>query len=93
MYRDIDEKGENGHFMLAIDIARWMPVETFGERMENLCQWLIPQDAPEGARLPGDARWSEIERSLSDGVLVEDGTLGAIEKLADELGLEPAWSH
>lgn len=93
MYRDLGEKGENGHFMLAIDIARWMPLDEFGARMEILCHWLIPQDAPEGARLPGDARWSEIERSLSDGVLVEDSTLGAIEKLADELGLAPAWSH
>ena len=93
MYRDLDLKGENGHFMLAIDIGAWMPLEEFGERMETLCRWLIPQDAPEGARLPGDARWSEIERSLSDGVLVEDGTLGAIEKLAGELGLEPAWGH
>ena len=93
MYRDLDQKGENGHFMLAIDIARWMPLAEFGARMEMLCRWLIPPDAPEGARLPGDARWSEIARSLSEGVLVEDNTLGALEKLADELGLEPAWSH
>ena len=91
MYRDVDRKGENGHFMLAIDIGRWMPLDEFGERMETLCRWLVPQDAPEGARLPGDARWTEMARSLSDGVLVEDNTVGAIEKLACELGLEPAW--
>ncbi|QPC99130.1 MULTISPECIES: Ldh family oxidoreductase [Qipengyuania] len=93
MYHDLDRAGANGHFMLAIDIARWMPIEEFGARMEMLCRWLLPEDAPEGARLPGDARWSEIARSHADGVLVEDRTLGEIERLADELGLQPAWTH
>lgn len=93
MYHDLDRPSGNGHFMLAIDIARWMPVEEFGARMETLCRWLLPPDAPEGARLPGDARWSEIARSQADGVLVEDRTIGEIERLAGELGLQPVWSH
>lgn len=93
MYHDLDRPGGNGHFMLAIDIGRWMSVNEFGARMETLCRWLLPPDAPEGARLPGDARWSEIARSHADGVLVEDRTLGAIERLASELGLRPAWSR
>lgn len=93
MYHDLENQGGNGHFMLAIDIGWWMPLDRFGARMEALRNWLIPPDAPDGPRLPGDARWREIARSQSDGVLVEDHTLGAIQKLAEELGLQLAWNR
>lgn len=92
MYHDLERPGANGHFMLAIDIAKFLPKEEFAARMEALCGWLAPENSPAGPRLPGDARWQEIARSRSDGVLVEEGTLGEIEKLADRLGVTPAWA-
>ncbi|MGH8865616.1 MAG: Ldh family oxidoreductase, partial [Burkholderiales bacterium] len=32
MYNDFARNGDNGHFLLALDITRWMDIETYNAR-------------------------------------------------------------
>ena len=91
MYADLDQPGQNGHLLLAIDITRWMPLEQFHQRVEALA---IAITAPRGShdvRLPGDERWAEISRSEREGILIEDHTLAQIEQMAGDLSVALDW--
>jgi ureidoglycolate dehydrogenase (NAD+) len=91
MYADIERPGNNGHLMLAIDIARWMPLEYFQQRVETLASALTTPEGSHNVRLPGDARWEEFSRSEWEGILIEDHTLVHIENLASDLGVPLNW--
>ncbi len=91
MYADLDRPGNNGHLLLAIDIARWMPLEQFHRRVEALAFALTSPLGSQDVRMPGDERWAEIARSETEGVLIEDHTLAQIEQLARDLGVTLDW--
>jgi ureidoglycolate dehydrogenase (NAD+) len=91
MYADLERPGSNGHMLLAIDIARWMPVDQFHVRVEALAGAMTSPPGSQSVRLPGDARWEEISRSEIEGVLIEDHTLAQVETLAADLGVVLDW--
>jgi LDH2 family malate/lactate/ureidoglycolate dehydrogenase len=91
MYKHVSAGGNNGHFFLALDIGRWVPRAEWDERLEGLCLALLGSGLPGAVRIPGDVRWSEYDRSLADGVLIENHTLERTEALASELGVEFGW--
>lgn len=91
MYADLERPGNNGHFLLAIDIARWMPLEHFHQRAESLAVALTMPLGSQGVRLPGEQRWQEHARSERDGILIEDHTLNQLEVLACALGVALDW--
>jgi ureidoglycolate dehydrogenase (NAD+) len=91
MYADLDRPGNNGHFLLAIDITRWMPLEQFHQRVDALAIALTTPLGSHDVRLPGDERWAEISRSELEGILIEDHTFGQIEQLAGDLGVALDW--
>ena len=70
-----------------------MPLPEWHERIEALCLGLIGSGLDGTVRLPGDCRWAEYDRSLSEGVLVEDHTLARTESLARDLGVELGWAQ
>jgi ureidoglycolate dehydrogenase (NAD+) len=91
MYADLDRPGNNGQLLIAIDVARWMPLEQFQQRVEMLATALTAPLSSQKVRLPGDERWEEIARSEHEGILIEDHTLAQIEQLADKLGMSLDW--
>lgn len=91
MYADLDRPGNNGHLFLAIDVARWMPLEQFHDRVEALASALTSPAGSQGVRMPGDERWEEYARSEREGILIEDHTLIRIEELARELDVALDW--
>jgi LDH2 family malate/lactate/ureidoglycolate dehydrogenase len=93
MYKHVSKAGGNGHFFLAFDIARWMPLADWYDRMDALCLALIASGPPGSVRIPGDSRWAEYDRSLAKGVLLEDRTLARTEALARSLGVELGWAE
>lgn len=92
MYRHVSTGGDNGHFFLALDIGRWMPLPAWQERVETFCLGLLDSGAPGAVRIPGDVRWAEYDLSLTEGVFVEDHTLERTETLARQLGVELGWA-
>lgn len=93
MYKQVNEGGKNGHFFVALDISRWMPLEEWYDRIESLCLLLIQSGPPGAVRIPGEARWTEYRRSLAEGVLLEGRTLARIEALSRSLGVELGWAE
>ena len=91
MYADLDQPGQNGHLLLAIDITRWMPLEQFHQRVEALTIAITAPLGSHDVRLPGDERWAEISRSEREGILIEDHTLAQIERMAGDLSVALDW--
>jgi LDH2 family malate/lactate/ureidoglycolate dehydrogenase len=75
--------------MIAIDIARLMPLEAYYERIETLAAWLQASGDPGAVRLPGAQRWQARRENEVLGIALAPSTIGALVKLARELGIRP----
>lgn len=70
-----------------------MPFDDFYYRFDTLAE-LVKRSGPDGAvRLPEETSWDAFERNTRDGIVLEQGTLDALEKLASSLGIELPWKH
>jgi L-2-hydroxycarboxylate dehydrogenase (NAD+) len=87
---DQDGATNTGHFMVAIDIKRFVPLATFvAETDRHLADLRASKRLPgvDHIRLPGDRRRDcRIER-MRDGVPLPAALLTQLDKLADELGV------
>ena len=78
MYKNFESSGQNGHFFLAIDISRWLPMEDYYTRIEQLST-SIGNSGPGGSvRMPGDSRWTHFAESERNGILLAPQTLARI---------------
>ena len=91
MYKNFDRPGANGHFMMALDVTRWMPVEDFFDRMDLLAQFADASGSDNAVRMPGDARWVAYQDSLKNGIVLEPATMTSIADLAQSHGLTVPW--
>jgi LDH2 family malate/lactate/ureidoglycolate dehydrogenase len=80
-----------GQFFLAIDVARFMPVQEFGERMDKLIRMLKstqPAKGFEEVLVANDPeRRVEAER-VQSGIPVDSGTWERLAKTAAELNVQ-----
>ncbi len=89
-----DDKSETntGHFIVAVDIPRFLPLETFKTEVERHIRDLRASKRLPGVdeiRLPGDRRAEcRVERAR-DGVPLAKPLLALLDKLADELKIKP----
>jgi LDH2 family malate/lactate/ureidoglycolate dehydrogenase len=89
-----DDKTETntGHFMVAIDIARFLPPATFSAEVDRHVRDLRQSKRLPGVddiRLPGDRRRECRAERLRDGVPVAPALLTQLDKLAGELKVKP----
>ena len=92
LFKDMSRSGDNGHFMLAIDIARLMPTDDYHARLEGLLE-LLKTSNPGGEVLyPGETRWRIREDNLANGIPVSPGIAGPLAELAERLGVAVPWS-
>lgn len=87
IYEDFERSGNSGHFILVLDIERWMPRAAYEARFETLVEMIGVQDAGGDVRLPGAGRWRELAQSQTLGIEVAQSTAAMLGKLADELGV------
>lgn len=85
MYGEPARPGENGHLFLVLDIARFLPLAAYYERIEALAAWLESTGEPGAVRLPGAARWRALAENRSLGIPLDAPTVAALHKLAAEL--------
>lgn len=91
VYKDMDRGGRNGHFFLALDTARWMPIDEYFERLEELVSLLGLAGPPGATRIPGDERWSRLADSKKNGIALVAPTFARLESLAMERGVAVPW--
>lgn len=88
MYADFDRGGANGHFMLAIDIEKWMPMTEYHARFETLARTVLGGSDVNPTRLPGMARWECYKDNLANGIPLEASTHEALDAMASTYNIQ-----
>jgi LDH2 family malate/lactate/ureidoglycolate dehydrogenase len=94
MYKDFERSGDNGHWFLALDIATFMPLQNYYERMETLVNWVKASgEGFEGMNviLPGENRWRAFEQTQTQGLRLDPHTQEALEQLSRQYAVPTPW--
>jgi LDH2 family malate/lactate/ureidoglycolate dehydrogenase len=89
---DDSSETNTGHFMVAIDIARFLPLATFTAEVDrHVRDFRASKRLPgvDDIRLPGDRRAQCRAERLRDGVPIAPALLAQLDKLAAELKIKP----
>lgn len=81
-----------GHFMMAIDVDAFQPLEEFQERMRRFVRSLRDSERARGVEriyLPGEPEIERRERHLANGIPLARPTMAQLEALAAELHVSP----
>jgi len=89
-----DEKsaGDTGHFIIALDIARFLPLKTFASEVDRHLRDLRASRTLPGfdaVRLPGEERRRRRTDRVTKGVPMAQELVVQLDRLAVELGLAP----
>lgn len=87
-YNDFERPANLGHFFLALDITKFMPIETYYERMETLLGFIKAAKLREGFAeilIPGESRWRTYHRQVAEGIELSPQTRQGLKDLAQEL--------
>ena len=90
MYNDFTRAGDNGHFLMALDVARWMDLDSYHARFEGLVSAI--KASGYGILLPGEVRWENYRESLANGVVLDERTAETAASLAAQVNLVPPWA-
>jgi L-2-hydroxycarboxylate dehydrogenase (NAD+) len=82
----VDRPHRSAQLYAAIDVATFIDLTQFRDRVAELSRRLAAAAGPDG-RLPGQASLDRLRRVQAEGVRVREGTLTAIERALAELGL------
>nr|WP_281394699.1 Ldh family oxidoreductase [Xanthobacter tagetidis] len=85
-------QGGTGHIFRATDVAAFMPLDAFHDRMAGLRGRMKAANRPgaaAGVILPGERAHAEAERSDRLGVPLAQETLDALTGMASALGIAP----
>jgi LDH2 family malate/lactate/ureidoglycolate dehydrogenase len=80
-----------GHFFLAIDVERFLPLETFRHTVGDILRELRASTKAPGAGhiyTAGEKAHAHTQRVLAEGVEIAPGVQRALRTLRDELGLQ-----
>ena len=83
-----------GAFICAVDIARFMPIETFKREMDEYVRTvrtLRPFPGYDRADLPGGLEWEREREWAQIGIPVGPGHQAGLEGIAQELGIDVPW--
>ncbi|MHA1559912.1 MAG: Ldh family oxidoreductase [Alphaproteobacteria bacterium] len=91
MYADFTQGGHNGHFMLAIDITRWLTQEDYFDRFEALIATIEASGSGNEVLLPGEIRWRNYRDAAVHGISVPAELCSTLSSISDPLGVEAPW--
>jgi len=83
-----------GHAFLVIDIAALLPLPEYYERMAMLLTAVKESPLQPGVSevlIPGELRWRNYRKQISDGILLDGKTIESLESLAAELKITVPW--
>jgi ureidoglycolate dehydrogenase (NAD+) len=83
MYGELDKPRNLGHFMLALDVARFTDRKAFLSSIDSF----LGEIRAEGALAPGDPERANAARRRREGVSVPEATLTELNALAGALGV------
>ena len=86
MYTEMDARRELGHFILVLDIKRFMPLDVFKRRLgEMLSEFnaLPPADGFERVCYPGQIEGERCRRRGTEGIPIDPGLFRELEALGE----------
>lgn len=85
MFTNFEQSGGNGHFFIAIDISRFLDMDAYYQRMEELLG-LVKNSVADGSNvmIPGETRWEQYEDNMSNGVPLDEATVKALQGLSSK---------
>jgi ureidoglycolate dehydrogenase (NAD+) len=92
MYGELDKARNLGHFMLALDVGRFIDPLLFGSQVSQLLQEARAEEPSDPARpplAPGDPERVTAARRRRDGIPLGGAVLAELNALAAELGVTP----
>ena len=92
MYGELDKPRNLGHFMLALDVARFTDPSLFRSQIDSFLNEIRNQEPADPARppmAPGEPERLTAARREKEGVPLGEGTLGELNALAAQLGVAP----
>jgi ureidoglycolate dehydrogenase (NAD+) len=90
MYGELDKPRNLGHFMLALDVARFTNLEAFRAQLDLFVREIRAQDPADPSRpplAPGDPERLSAARRAKDGIPLPDTLLAELNTLAASLGI------
>ena len=84
MYGELDKPRNLGHFMLAIDVARFTDSKVFLSNIDSF----VREIREEGALAPGDPERAHAARRRREGISLPQATISELNTLAGELGVQ-----
>jgi ureidoglycolate dehydrogenase (NAD+) len=81
----------HGAAFIAINIASFMPVEQFKQRMDQTIREVRSSEKAAGAGrvyLPGEMEWERREKALVEGIDLPDDVVASLSGLAEDLNLD-----
>jgi len=91
MYKNFNSSGNNGHFLLALDISRLMSMQIYYERLESLVKILKFSGPENNILLPGEKRWMNYEHNLANGIRLDEKTCSQLLALSEPYGIKSPW--
>jgi ureidoglycolate dehydrogenase (NAD+) len=90
MYGELDQPRNLGHFMLALDAARFTDPHAFRSQLDLLVREIRAQEPADPSRpplAPGDPERLSAARRAKEGIPLPDGLLAELNTLAASLGI------
>ncbi|TAK25453.1 MAG: Ldh family oxidoreductase [Chloroflexota bacterium] len=88
-----DAPSRLGHFFIAIDVARFVPIDDFKRRVDRMVRDIHESEPTEPGTplyLPGEIEWRLREERARRGIPLLESVVADLRGLADELGLDAA---
>jgi len=87
MFTNFEKPGENGHFFIAIDIKRFIDMDSYYDRLEEL--FLLIKNAKsesvtQEVMIPGEVRWTEFTKNNAEGVPLDAVTVKTLIQLSEQ---------
>jgi len=89
---DDSSETNTGHFIVALDIARFLPLDAYKAEVDRHIRELKESKRLPGVeeiRMPGDRRRQCREERLREGVPLTAPLVAQLDKLAAELSIKP----
>ena len=90
--RRLDHPMHIGQFYLALDVARFLPLDEFITRMQHLRDILTstrPADGYDEVLIAGDPEWRIEDHRRAAGIPIEPQVWASLEETAQKLGIAP----
>ena len=92
MFTDMSTPQRMGHFFGALDVAGFMPIEEFRERVDALIEYVKATPLADGVEeilVPGEPEARKAALNRASGIPLAEDVVSAIQQVAAELCVEP----